>query len=121
MFTLLLTLYMGCSKDSEKNDTVIGKWKLIQIQNEGILSDLSDEGIYIEFYADNTVSTNGSLCLLNNINYGSNTTGEYNPVDSILWGDCPAYGFFKNYQINNGILIIDLNCEVACLEFYEKD
>lgn len=123
---MVIGLFISCSKDDDENnvenDTLIGKWELVEN-----LSDPGDgSGVFevvesdktIEFFADSTVVSNGSLCY-NNIEADGESSGTYTETE-ISSDDCESVGIPISFEWMDDTLIISYPCFEACQAKYSK-
>lgn len=111
---IFLTLAYSCSRNDNNIETeLIGKYRLIEIladpgDGSGTFQPVSSNKT-IYFYNDNTVTSNGELCLMY-IESNSSTFGTYSIADSTInSGNC-----MLTFEIIDEELIIIYPCIEAC-------
>jgi hypothetical protein len=121
LILISILVLSSCSKQEDIyiNSEVLGKWKLIEINDDpgdgsGTFEPVDSDRI-IEFLKNSTYITNGSSCWLSTVT-GENSTGKFNSTLSILDPDenCAFEDFAEIYfEIKDSFLILS---GFGCLE-----
>jgi len=127
MLLMLVGILTACSTVNETNPeikTVIGKWKLTeQLADPGdgssVFKSVNSEKT-IEFLADGTVVSNGSLCTMNT-NTGNESSGKYYSSGNYIQPDgCNLNNFRIGYALENSKLILSYPCIEGCGQKFVK-
>ncbi|MBT29558.1 MAG: hypothetical protein CMO01_07835 [Thalassobius sp.] len=131
MRNTLLMIVIACmaftcdeNEDVELTAGIVGKWQLKEIyadpgDGSGKFNEVESDKT-ITFLANNTLSTNQSLCKLAGNPNGS-STGTYSLQDStIIPTDCDFEEFKIYFVVENSYLILYYPCIEGCGEKYEK-
>jgi len=119
-FTLTL---VSCSNNNNSEKEIVGEWKLIETladpgDGSGVFQQI-DSNKTIEFFNDNTFTSNGVLCFMSNETTSS--TGTYLETESQIFpSDCNNSELSLTYEITSSDLIISYFCIEPCKEKYEK-
>ncbi|GJM34584.1 MAG: hypothetical protein DHS20C18_35850 [Saprospiraceae bacterium] len=124
---LAIATVLSCTpKDGghSENDALVGKWKLTaQLMDIGDGSGTFNPVVSektIEFLADGSVTSNGSLCQMTDQPEQA-TKGTYATNDlTISPTDCSTNGHKIFYELKNSELIISYPCIEPCRHKYVK-
>jgi hypothetical protein len=124
MILCFVGIFISCNKhDEEKIPEFLGKWRLIEIlvdpgDGSGKFHPVTSDKT-IEFHADSTVTSNGSLCDVS-IASDSPDTGIYSFAKyTITSPACPDFpGTFEQEVY---FLVIHYHCMEGCSEKYVKE
>jgi hypothetical protein len=116
----------SCDRKDEKtiDSDIVGKWGLIEVladpgDGSGTFHSVSSNKI-IEFRANGTVSSNGSICDMS-IEANESSNGTYSLADSTINSSNCSYSPMKiTFEIQGSNLIINYPCIEACRAKYVK-
>lgn len=116
----LAGLLFSCSKDTEReaDSDLVGKWKLTEMlldpgDGSGTFYPVSSDKI-IEFYADGTVKSNGSICNISTES-GNPSEATYSLTDSTIHSsDCPILPNAIRFTMKGSVLILRYPCDEPC-------
>ena len=118
-------LFHACEKDDQTTDTyIIGKWKLIEVladpgDGSGTFHSVNSNKI-IEFHADGTISSNGSICDMS-VEADEASTGLYSLEDhTISSSDCSYSPLKITFEFQGSNLILNYPCIEPCRAKYKK-
>jgi hypothetical protein len=122
----ILFVFFDCSSDGLGKNSLIGKWKLIEVladpgDGSGVFKPV-DSNKTLEFFEDGFVRSNGSLCTFNII-ADQESQGIYNTEDSSIIPDNCNSNFIElkiNFKIEGSRLILNYFCIEACSEKYKR-
>lgn len=122
VFVSLGLLCQSCNHNEDPE--LVNKWHLIaQLADPGDGSGTfqpveSDKTV--EFFADGTVSSNGSMCTMTS-EVGSGSSGTYNDSTMTIYVDNCNLGTSPiAYELDGSFLILDYPCIEPCREKYEQ-
>jgi len=122
-FILLFSTYLlSCS--STKNKTILGTWKLteqrLDIGDGNSTFNKIESGKTITFLANGTITSNGEICFMTQTPEVQ-TTGTYDTLSKTITSkDCPKTTLKINYELNNGVLVINYPCMEPCQQKFVK-
>ena len=125
IITLSFLILLSCNRNDDNVPVeLLAKWLLIEQyadpgDGSGDFVSVSSSKT-IEFYANRTVISNGSLCIMD-INSDEESTGTYNDSEnSITPEGCRFTGFGISYEIEVRYLIVNYPCIEACRQKFRK-
>ncbi|MFT3994923.1 MAG: hypothetical protein QM660_11475 [Dysgonomonas sp.] len=129
----ILAMFLSCSsnEDSADSPTLVGTWKLSEINNDpgdgsGVFQKVKSEKVLV-FKTNNEITSNGSLCE-NDIESSSPSLGNYtvaediNSSGKILPLAC-SYDFSSigiHFEIKGSYLYVYYPCDELCAAKYVK-
>ena len=126
LFIIITLLFNSCSNDNSENIDLIGKWRLIEVladpgDGSGVFRSVNSSKT-LEFFADGTVKSNGSLCYMNT---GTQQEGEgtYSLEKGLIRPkNCTINGINVtiSYKIEGPDLILSYFCIEPCREKFIK-
>lgn len=127
---LLILIFFGCSSDEEttpipQNDvSLVGTWIIFEQESDNTGFKPINSDRVIEFLSNNTVGTNGDLCVMT-LATSSATNGVYNSISDISAFDgeitpdnCNDVSVY--YKVNGNILTLYYQCSGACAQRFFK-
>ena len=119
----LCMVVSACKGDDDTTgNEIVGVWRLIQISvdpgdGSGSFQNV-DTDKTIEFKADGTLISNGSICTVST-ETGMNSLGTYSLVDfTITSEDCVQTELAIRFELVNSTVIVSYPCIEACREKY---
>ena len=124
-----LLLFVGCTKNDDDSNKLVGKWVLIETFNSdggspGGWYEVSEEDSYFINLTEDLTFTSDKLIVCDNGNY-TLTNNSFTLVyscDNMTSGNPPGT-FKENYYFENSNLIVTpdyLNCDEGCLYKFKK-
>lgn len=126
ILTLLLCaeVVLACSEKEDYDSELTGRWKLTEMladpgDGSGTFQTVSSEKI-LEFHADRTISSNGSICQMS-ADSDSPSTGTYTLPDStITSAGCSDLPIKISFRKTGSQLLLFYPCIEGCISKYEK-
>ncbi len=122
----VVTIMISCSKDSDDNGNaqLLNSWLLIEQlidpgDGSGVFIPVNSEKT-IEFLANGTAVSNGTLCTMNSTT-GTTSTSMVNASDNyIIPDDCKSAELKLYYEIEGNYLILSYPCIEGCAQKFVK-
>lgn len=126
LIALLAAVLISCSKDADDDGNVklLNSWLLIEQlidpgNGSGVFVPVDSEKT-IEFLANGTAVSNGTLCTMNSFT-GTASTSTVNASDNyIIPDDCKSVELKLYYEIEGNYLILYYPCFEGCAQKFVK-
>ena len=121
--SIVLCIFISCA--NEDPNALLGRWELIEVWDDPGFGPVEftqlESEKYIEFFKDNRVITNGSLCFFDYRNITDGDTGEYSLTDlKITASNCQFPPRIIRLEFEDSSLILVHSCDEKCAEKYTR-
>ncbi|MGV8093569.1 MAG: lipocalin family protein [Mangrovibacterium sp.] len=117
-------ILLACNESDDYDPELTGKWKLAEVladpgDGSGTFHKVSSKKT-LEFYADGTITSNGSICQMS-ADSDSPSTGTYSLQDSTITSiECADLPMKIRFRKTGSVLLLIYPCIEGCIGKYEK-